>query len=236
MGGPAQNDVVAVGETSGLEYVRITVDMADRLEQLELASFPTADAADLYDAADLAVLAQEFPQGSVVGFDGPDRQLPVAAGLGVRTHFDFDNPQHTIRSFFDDAPTESADDPSGPWYYGTDIVVSPDYRRRGIGRELYDLRKQICGELGLAGIVAGGVMPGYANHKDQMSADDYIAEVRAGRLYDPTLTFQLENGFEALCALANYITDSAVDSWASLIVWRNPDHHPSDNEEMSRHG
>lgn len=230
-----KTDLVAIGETSGLQYVRITIDMADRLAELELSSFPTADPADLYHADELVVLAKEFPQGAVVGFDGPDREQPVAAGLGVRVHFDFDNPQHNLKSFFNDAPTASGDDPTGPWYYGTDIVVSPEYRRRGIGGELYDLRKQICVELGLAGIVAGGVIPGFAEHKDAMSADDYIAEVRAGRLYDPTLTFQLENGFEAPCALANYMTDPAVDSWASLIVWHNPSHRPSgDNEAGQR--
>ena len=72
------------------------------------------------------------------------------------------------------------------------------------------LRKQVCRDLNLRGIVAGGVIPGYADHKDRMSADTYIAEVRAGRLYDPTLSFQLRNGFEAPCALAGYIEDPAV--------------------------
>ena len=68
------------------------------------------------------------------------------------------------------------------------------------------------------------MIPGYADHKQDMSADDYIAEVRTGRLYDPTLSFQLRNGFEAPCALANYIEDPAVDDYAALIVWHNPDH------------
>jgi len=232
----SESDVIAVGETSGLQYVRMTVDMADKLAELELASFPTADPVDLYDADELAVLATEFPQGTVVGFDGPNREQPVAAGLGVRSHFDFDNPQHNLKTFFDDAPTESGDDPTGRWYYGTDIVVRPDYRRRGIGRELYDLRKQMCKDLGLAGIVAGGVIPGFAEHKHEMSADDYIAEVRSGHLYDPTLTFQLENGFEALCGLANYMTDPAVDSWASLIVWHNRVDPSSGSTKADQHG
>ena len=90
----------------------------------------------------------------------------------------------------------------------------------------YDLVKQTCVELNLKGIVAGGVIPGYAEHKGDMSADEYINEVRAGRLYDPTLTFQLANGFESPCALANYIADPAVDDWASLIVWHNPEYRP----------
>lgn len=198
--------------------------MASELEALELASFPTASPVDLYNREELEVLAVEFPEGGVVGFDGDARDQPVAAGLGVRTHFDFDNPQHNVKTFFDDAPSESGDDPDGPWYYGTDIVVRPEYRRRGIGKELYDLRKGICQTLNLAGIVAGGVLPGFAAHKANMTADEYIIKVKAGELYDPTLTFQLENGFEAPCALADYIKDPAVDNWASLIVWHNPDY------------
>lgn len=225
-GGRVPADVITVGPISGLHYVTPTTAMAEELAALELAAFPTTDRADLYDAAALTVLATEFPQGGVVGFDGPGREHPVAAGLGVRTHFDFDHPNHHLATFFDGAPTECGDDPGGPWYYGTDIIVRPDHRRRGIGTELYDLRKDICRRLNLAGIVAGGVIPGFADHKHQMSADEYVTEVSTGRLYDRTLSFQLENGFVALCALDGYMADPAVDDHASLIVWYNPDHRP----------
>lgn len=211
------DNVVAVGPTSGLFYVNIARPMARALEDLELKSYPTASAEELYNAGDFEMLATDFPLGNVVGFDVEDPAYPVAAGLGVRVNFDFDHPQHTCDDINDD-------DPTGPWYYGTDIFVRPEYRRRGIGKEIYDLRKHVCRELNLQGIVAGGVLPGFADHKHTMSADDYIAEVKAGRLYDPTLTFQLENGFDAVCALEDYLTDPKVDNWASLIVWRNPDY------------
>jgi len=220
--GTSAEDLVSVGETSGIQYVRIVENICAALEALELQAFPSADHEDLYNESELVALTREFPEGSVVGFDGDERIEPIAVGLGVRTHFDFENPQHNLKDFFADSESESGDDPTGPWYYGTDIVVRPDYRRRGIGRELYDLRKQICSELNLAGIVAGGVIPGYAEHKDSMTADEYIARVSAGELYDPTLTFQIENGFEAPCALANYLRDPEVDNYASLIVWHNP--------------
>jgi hypothetical protein len=55
-----------------------------------------------------------------------------------------------------------------------------------------------------------------------MTADEYIEAVKAGQLYDPTLSFQLENGFEARCAIAGYMSDPTVDDYASLIVWPNP--------------
>lgn len=196
---------------------------AEVLEQLELACFPTAFPADLYDAAEYVVLAEDFAEGCFVGLDGEE---VVAAGLGVRTQFDFESPQHNMHDLLEANGTESGHDAEGPWYYGTDIIVRQDYRRRGIGKELYDLRKDVCRNLNLAGIVAGGVIPGFADHKHNMSADDYVAKVGQGELYDPTLTFQLENGFTAPCALANYITDPAVDDYASLIVWHNPEYRP----------
>ena len=214
-------DIVMVGERSGLSYAHIRPEWAAELAALEHASYPTADPGDLYDEPSLLVLAGEFPGGCFAAFDG---DILAAMGLGIRTPFDLDNPQHTIGDIVPPDHSSSGHVPDGDWYYGTGISTRPEYRRRGIGSELYVLRKRVCGDLNLRGIVAGGVIPGYADHKAEMSADDYIAEVRAGRLYDATLSFQLRNGFEAPCALVDYMEDPAVDNYAALIVWHNPDH------------
>ena len=205
-----------------LTYTNIRAEWAEALQHIEHTAFPTADTEDLYWADELRALADEFPEGGVVVLDG---DTPVAMGLGIRIHFDFSHTQHSIRDLVGvDGGTGHV--PDGPWYYGTSIAVLPDYRRRGIGKRLYDMRKQICRDLNLAGIVAGGVIPGYADHKDTMSAADYVAKVSSGELYDATLTMQIANGFEARGVIADYITDPAVDSWASLIVWENPDYYP----------
>ena len=68
--------------------------------------------------------------------------------------------------------------------------------------------------------------PGFVDHKRDMSAAEYVKKVSAGELYDATLTFQIQNGFEARGVLENYIKDEATDSWAALIVWNNPDDRP----------
>ncbi|HCV34906.1 MAG TPA: GNAT family N-acetyltransferase, partial [Acidimicrobiaceae bacterium] len=103
------------------------------------------------------------------------------------------------------------------------IAVDPAYRRLGIGHQLYLLRKEVVRRFGKKGIVAGGVIPGYKDHIDDLSPDEYVEQVRAGHLYDPTLSFQIENGFEAVCAIPDYMNDPAVGNNAVLIVWRNPD-------------
>ncbi len=210
-----------VGERSNLSYTHIRPEWAEDLAALELASYPTADPIDLYDAPSLLLLANDFAEGCFAAFDGDDL---VAMGLGIRTQFDLDNPQHEISEIVPEDHSSSGHVADGEWYYGTGISTRPAYRRRGIGGELYQLRKGVCRDLNLRGIVAGGVIPGYADHKHDMTADEYIAEVRAGRLYDRTLSFQLENGFEAPCALADYMADPAVDNWAALIIWHNPDY------------
>jgi GNAT superfamily N-acetyltransferase len=212
-----------IGPQSNLRYERLRPEWAEQLEALELACFPTTDPADLYHGWEIALLAEVFPEGCFVGLD---QDRPVAMGFGVRLHFDFEHPQHNLAELLSHGPDETGHQPDGPWYYGTDIAVHPDYRRRGIGRELYELRKGACTALNLAGIVAGGVIPGYAQHKHRLTADAYIEAVKAGELYDPTLSFQLENGFEARCALAGYMNDPAVDNYAALIVWPNPGYRP----------
>ncbi len=212
---------VAIGPRSGLRYVHLDVRWADELAALERACFPTAHQDDIYNAERIVDLAEDFAEGCFVGLDGDE---PVATGYGVRTDFDLDNPQHNVHELLDANGTESGHDPDGDWYYGTDIAVRADHRRMGIGNELYELRKAVCRDLDLRGIVAGGVIPGFADHKHEMTADEYVAAVRGGELYDRTLTFQLENGFEAPCALANYIRDPEVDDYAALIIWHNPEY------------
>lgn len=207
-----------------LEYRTLEARWADQLEALELRTFPTVDPEDLYSAPELRALAAEFSAGNFVVLDGDE---PIAMGLGVRVDFDFDHPQHTIHDIVGhDGGTGHVAD--GKWYYGTDISVDTRYRRRGIGRRLYELRQQCCVDLRLRGIIAGGVLPGYADHKHSMTAAEYVERVVAGEIYDPTLSFQIENGFEVRGVLENYMDDPATDSWASLIVWPNP--RPGDGD------
>ena len=203
-----------------LVYANLEESLAPQCAALELAAFPHADPVDLLSEADIAAYARTFPEGFFVCLDG---RRVVGQGAGIFLDFDFRHPQHSIVEITGEHQCGNHD-PDGDWYYGTDIVVHPDYRRRGIGGRLYQLRKDLVQRENKRGIIAGGHMHNYADYKHLLSAPDYIAKVAAREIYDATLTFQMDNGFEIRGALENYLTDEATDNWSALIVWPNPEH------------
>jgi GNAT superfamily N-acetyltransferase len=205
---------------SELRYVTLTAEFAPQCAELELRSFPDAKPADLIDEAGFRAYARTFPDGFFLCLDG-DRV--VGQGGGIFLDFDFDHPQHSIVEITGEHQCGNHD-PDGDWYYGTDLVVGPDYRRRGIGKQLYELRKGVVRRYSKKGIIAGGHIVGYADHIHHMSAAEYVDKVSKRKLYDPTLSFQLDNGFEVRGVLADYFEEEAIGNWAALIVWQNPDY------------
>jgi GNAT superfamily N-acetyltransferase len=207
---------------SELRYTQLRAELAPNCGALERLCFPHADPAELISVEDFRAYARVFPEGCFVCLDG-DRVVGQAGGIFL--DFDFEHPQHSIVEITGLHQCGSHD-PAGAWYYGTDMAVHPDYRRRGIGQRLYDLRKALVRRHKKRGILAGGQIPGFAEHKAQMSAAEYAAKVAGGELRDATLSFQLRNGFEVRGVLANYLRDEATDGWAVLIVWVNPAYRP----------
>jgi GNAT superfamily N-acetyltransferase len=201
-----------------LVFTNVALDHADDMVELELLCFPSVARDDLMTTEGVELQVQLFPQGSFVVLDD-DRLVGMASGVLV--DFDISSPQHRMGGVVGREGVGNHD-PDGQWYYGTDIAVHPDYRGRGIARRLYELRKQLVLDLGRKGIVAGGVIPGFADHKDQMTAQKYVERVAAGELFDPTLTVQIANGFEVRGVIENYVDDESTDGWASFIVWFNP--------------
>lgn len=201
-----------------LVFTNVSPGYADEMVDLELLCFPSVARDDLLTAEGVRLQAELFPQGSFIVLD--EGRL-VGMASGVLVDFDITSPQHRMGRVVGREGV-GKHDPDGDWYYGTDIAVHPDYRGRGIARKLYELRKQLVVDLGRKGIVAGGVIPGYADHKDRMTAQDYVDRVAGGELFDPTLSVQIANGFEVRGVIENYVEDESTDGWASFIVWFNP--------------
>lgn len=205
-----------------LTYTTLTPACFAGLEQLQRDCYPTLGEQELMRVEHFASQYAVFAEGQIVVLDG-DRV--IGQGSGFFTDFDFANHAHSFREFCDHFYFRNHDW-DGAYYYGADISVHPDYRGRGIGKQIYRVRKDLVRRYNKQGIVAGGVLPGYARHKHSLSPQEYVRRVVAGELRDPTLTFQLREGFAVRELLQNYLEDSASDNWATLILWENPDFRP----------
>jgi GNAT superfamily N-acetyltransferase len=212
-----------------IEIVTIRPEFAPALAELQRACFPTLGKQELMKEEHFLKHCEIFPEGEfVVLVNG----RVVALGSGFFYNFDFDMPNHTFTEIIAGGYYTNHN-PQGENYYGADISVHPDYRGRGIGRMLYDARKALVIRTNRKGIVAGGVLPGYPNVRHQLTIPEYVEQVIAGKLFDPTLTMQLRNGFTVKGLLKNYIDDRNSDNWATLIVWQNP-HYVAQTEKIER--
>ncbi len=191
----------------------------ERLEELQRIVYPTLGVQELMRAEHFASQYAIFAAGQIVVLDG---ERVIGQGSGFFTDFDFEHPAHTFAEICDNFYFRTHDS-DGAYYYGADISVHPDYRGRGLGKLIYQARKDVVRRYHKRGIVGGGLLPGYARHKHALTVHEYVDKVIAGELRDTTLTFQLKQGFVVRNLIQNYIEDTASDNWATLILWENPD-------------
>ncbi len=191
---------------------------AEAIERHQRICFPTMLEEDLITSQHVLRHLELFPEGQHVALDG-ERLVGMSSTfrIGMRRAF-------APHSFHDiiDAGWFGHHDPNGEWLYGADVSVHPDYRGRKISRMLYAARKDLIRQLGIHGMIAGGMLPDYHKYRDSMSIEEYVAAVSAGRLNDSTLTPQLRSGFVVRGIFDNYLEAGHLGNQAALIVWGKP--------------
>lgn len=56
-----------------------------------------------------------------------------------------------------------------------------------------------------------------------MKPEEYVTEVVGGVRHDPTLSFQLQEGFHVLAVVPHYLSDGPESlGYAAVIEWLNP--------------
>ena len=177
-----------------------------------------ADIGGAWKPNEFKTVIDGFPEGQICI---EDRGNVVAAALALRVNAEEYENRHTYEDLVDKG-SMSGNDPNGDALYGLDLFVDPDYRGLRLGRRLYDARKELCETLNLKAIIFGGRIPGYAEHADEMTPQDYIRKVKDNEIYDPVLSFQLSNDFHIKKVMKNYIPeDSKSDSYGVLMEWNN---------------
>ena len=124
-----------------------------------------------------------FPEGQICL---EDNGKVVALALSIIVDYAKYGDNHSYDQIIGYGKFDTHDE-MGDTLYGTDVFVDKEYRGLRLGRRLYDARKELCENLNLRSIIAGGRIPGYSKFADQMSPRKYIEMVKNKELFDPVL-------------------------------------------------
>ena len=172
----------------------------------------------------LAHHLEVFPEGQFVAVDATGRILGSASSLII----DWDDYAESANwSSITGQGTFDTHNPLGLTLYGAEIGVDVTARHQGIGTLLYEARKDLIRERGLKRLLTGGRIAGYDDVAEQLTPKEFVAEVVAGKRWDPALTFQLENGLVVLDVVPEYMHDIESRGFATVLEWLNPEYTSS---------
>ncbi|MNK03356.1 (R)-stereoselective amidase [compost metagenome] len=200
-----------------IELRKLTIeDYNDLRESMQEAYLDSGNG--VWSKAKIQNLLNIFPDGQLcIAVD----DKVVACSLAIIVDYDIFGDNHTYEQITGKY-SFSTHTSLGNVLYGIEVFVHPEYRGLRLARRLYEARKELCELLNLEGIIAGGRIPGYHSHADELSPRAYIDKVKAKEIYDPTLSFQIANDFHVRKILKNYLPgDLESKEYATLIEWNN---------------
>ncbi len=163
-----------------------------------------------------------FPDGQLIVYDHNEEKV-VGVAFSLIIPWDDYSPQDNWKDFTSGGFFHNHNPKKGKTLYGAEVMVDPEYRGRGIGKMLYQGRRDICDKYGLTRIRAGARLRNLHKFEDKMSAEEYARKVASEELADPTLSFQLNQGFVVIDTAKNYLMDDPESlGYAAVIEWLNP--------------
>lgn len=206
-GKPNANDI-RVRETRPEDFLAI-----ERLCRVTYPQMPP------WTAKQLAEHLRVFPDGQLVAVGRrTGRLVGMTASLIIRAA---DYPMSASYGLYTAGGSFANHDPlHGETLYGAEVMVAPSAQGRGVGSKLYAARRDLLRRKGLRAIRAGARMRGYSKWADRLSPEEYAAAVSAGRISDPTLSFQIARGFRIVGVARNYLrNDPPSRGHAAVIEW-----------------
>lgn len=162
-----------------------------------------------------------FPEGQFVAEDTATGKV---VGMAASLIIDWDGyaVSGTWADFTGQGYFTNHDPIHGRTLYGAEVMVDPDTQGMGIGKKIYKARFDLCRRLNLRRIRAGARLRGYHAYADRMSPEEYVVKVVNGEIGDPTLSFQLKQGFRVIAVVKGYLRDDpSSQGYAAVIEWIN---------------
>src|ERR1700733_3378340 len=150
-----------------------------------------------WNAEQLSSHLRLFPEGQFVALFGPEEKV---VGMCASLIVDWEDygMLDNWEQFTADGMFTNHDPHRGRTLYGAEVIVDSTLQHHGIGDKLYHARRQLTESHKLLRIRAGSRLRGYSQQAARLQPDTYVAEVVEGMEYDPTLSFQLKEGFHVL--------------------------------------
>jgi len=191
-----------------------------KIIDLQTQSFPyLAKYGNIWKAEELESHLEIFPEGQFITVE-PDGTI-VGSASTLIVSLEPEYKEHTwIDITADGMFTNHSYD--GDSLYGADISSHPKYRHEGIGSMLYDARKELAIKMNVRRMIAGGRLFNYREYADKMTPLEYAEKVIRRELRDLVLSFELDNGFNFIKILPDYLDDVRSLNYASFIEWLNP--------------
>ncbi|HET7148811.1 MAG TPA: GNAT family N-acetyltransferase [Candidatus Nitrosopolaris sp.] len=192
-----------------------------KIVKLQEDSFPyLARYGNIWHPSELQSHISLFPEGQ---FCAELNGEVVASASNLIVFLEPEYKEHTWKDITADGAITNHD-PKGDSLYGADISTHPKVRHEGIGKMLYDARKELIKRLNLRRMISGGRLFNYCEHANMMTPLEFAEKVIKGELHDPALSFELNNDFKFVKILPNYLEDVRSLNNASFIEWLNPEY------------
>lgn len=163
-----------------------------------------------------------FPDGQLIVVDKETNKV-VGLAFSLIVFWNDYSPQDSWQDFTSGGFFKNHSPKIGRTLYGAEIMVDPELRGRGIGKMLYLGRKKIVEKYNLKRIRAGARLRGYSKFKEKLTPAEYVKQVAEKKIYDPTLSFQLNQDFQVIDVAPNYLfNDPESLGYAAVIEWLNP--------------
>lgn len=187
----------------------------ENVVSMQRGCFPPPFPAELlWNADHLHLHLERFPEGQFV-VDAEGMIVASASALIIaestwQAHLSW---EQTCGGF-----TFLGHDPAGTTLYAADISVDRSWKRMGLGRALYEARRELVRTHALARLGTACRVPGFA---DSGFSDprDYAAAVAAGTVEDRVLTPLLHCEMQFLEVISDYMDDPESGDAAALLEW-----------------
>ncbi|MBL0159903.1 MAG: GNAT family N-acetyltransferase [Bryobacterales bacterium] len=204
--------------THNIEVRNTRLEDIGPIIELSIGVYPGAPP---WTAAQLECHLSVFPEGQFVAIELTSGHV-VGAAASLIVLWDDYNMQASWREFTDQGTFRNHNPMRGRTLYGAEVMVRPSLHGFGIGKALYRARRELAERLGLLRIRAGARLRGYHKFAGTLTPEEYVMKVVRGQIGDPTLSFQLRQGFQVLAVVRDYLRhDPESLGHAAVIEWIN---------------